>query len=127
LSSPRSSYRQIDREPRTSPPSLGGITDELDARLAAVAPACTPLDKNLFLITSATDQPPTSRRSPLGKRRHPETLARTPALACVHASAKKKAAAPSDLNPTVAYRFACQAPGGPPDLGRPSLDPPRSV
>jgi hypothetical protein len=86
-----------------------------------------PLDKNLFLITSATDQPPTSRWIPIGKRHHPETLASTPMFACVHAPAKKKAAAPLDLNLMVVYQFAWQALGRPLDLGRPSLDPPRSV
>jgi hypothetical protein len=45
----------------------------------------------------------------------------------VHAPAKKKAAELSDLDLTVAYRFARQAPGSPPDLGQPSLVPPRSA
>jgi hypothetical protein len=42
----------------------------------------------------------------------------------VHASARKKTVAPSDLHPTVAYRFGNTEPGQAANLGRPGQRPP---
>jgi hypothetical protein len=58
-----------------------------------------------FLNASASDLPLTSRRRPTVSLASPQTLASSPAMPCVHARVRKKDAAPSDLDRTVAYHF----------------------
>jgi hypothetical protein len=64
-----------------------------------------------FLNASASDLPPTSRRRPTVSLASPQTLASSPAMPCVHARARKKDAAPSDLDRTATYHFDRPGPG----------------
>jgi hypothetical protein len=58
-----------------------------------------------------SDRPPTSHRQPMVSLASPQTLACSPAMSCVHARARKRDAAPSDLDQTVTYHFDRPGPG----------------
>jgi hypothetical protein len=64
-----------------------------------------------FLNASASDLPLTSRRRPTVSLASPQTLASSPAMPCVHARARKKDTAPSDLDRMATYRFNRRGPG----------------
>jgi hypothetical protein len=64
-----------------------------------------------LLNASASDLPPTSRRRPTVRLASPQTLASSPAMPCVHARARKKDAAPFDLDRTATYCFDRPGPG----------------
>jgi hypothetical protein len=71
--------------------------------------ACSEPDR--FLNASASNLPPSSRRRPPVSTASPQTLASSPAMPCVHAHARKKGVAPSDLDRTATYRFDRPGPG----------------
>jgi hypothetical protein len=64
-----------------------------------------------FLNAFASDLPPSSRRRPPVSTASPQTLASSPAMPCVHARARKKGDALSDLDRTATYRFDRPGPG----------------
>jgi hypothetical protein len=64
-----------------------------------------------LLNISASDLPLSSRRRPTVSIASPQILASSPTTPCVHAHARKKDAAPSDLDRTAAYRFVRPDPG----------------
>jgi hypothetical protein len=68
-------------------------------------------EPNHFLNASASDLPPSSCQRPTVSLASPQTLASSPAMPCVHARARKKDAAPSDLDRTAAYHFDRPNPG----------------
>jgi hypothetical protein len=92
--------------------SLRGRTPTTSASTRTHQPlhaACS--DPDRFLNASTSDLPPSSRRRPPVSNASPQTLASSSAMPCVHAHARKKGDAPSDLDWTATYRFDRPGPG----------------
>jgi hypothetical protein len=92
--------------------SLRGRTPTTSASTQAHQPLHAAHSKPDHLLNaSASDLPPTSHRRPTVSLTSPQTLASSPAMPCVHACARKKDAAPSDLDRMATYRFDQPSPG----------------
>jgi hypothetical protein len=92
--------------------SLRGRTPTTSASTRAHQPLhAARFEPDHFLNAFVSDLPPTSRRRPTVSLASPQTLASSPAMPCVHARARKKDVAPSDLDRTAAYRFNRPGPG----------------
>jgi hypothetical protein len=92
--------------------SLQGRTPKTLASMRAHQPLhAARSEPDHLLNASASDLPPTSHRRPTVSLASPQTLASSSAMPCVHARARKKDAAPSDLDQTATYRFDRPGPG----------------